>query len=249
MSNLAILTRHHDVRAAKRRAKKDQINEIVFDDAARREYLTGFHKRKVAKQKAAKEKAVARDKEARLEARREHRRLLAERAAQNAAEVEGAYGAAGGSPELANSGNGWDGLTAGPDAQDDAGVEEDMEFENEEQLATVTVVEDFDPSSFIYGPEASTSETDPHGDSRSAGDGGDPRTRALPKGKAKNRDDGRAEKKGASVSSGKKEKAKGKKVKYETKAERKTTRTKQFARRTEKAERAGGKVSKKGRRR
>jgi hypothetical protein len=36
MSNLNILTRSHGAIAAKKRAKKDQIKEIVFDDDARR---------------------------------------------------------------------------------------------------------------------------------------------------------------------------------------------------------------------
>jgi ribosomal RNA-processing protein 17 len=77
-----------------------------------REFLTGFHKRKVAKKEEAIKKAKLREKQERLDTRREvclssllfyhfqkfnrfnkHRRALAERAAQNAAEVEKAYGA------------------------------------------------------------------------------------------------------------------------------------------------------------
>ena len=40
----------------------------------RREYLTGFHKRKLQKKEAAKKKALDREKQERLEARREVRR-------------------------------------------------------------------------------------------------------------------------------------------------------------------------------
>lgn len=89
-SNLAVLTSSHKIIAAKRRAKKEQIKEIVFDDTARRyvlrlheldaltdckprEFLTGFHKRKLAKKEAAKTKALEREKQERLEARREVR--------------------------------------------------------------------------------------------------------------------------------------------------------------------------------
>ena len=35
-SNLAVLTKSHNIIASKKRAKKEQIKEIVFDDAARR---------------------------------------------------------------------------------------------------------------------------------------------------------------------------------------------------------------------
>ena len=40
----------------------------------RREFLTGFHKRKLQKKEAAKKKALDREKQERLEARREVRR-------------------------------------------------------------------------------------------------------------------------------------------------------------------------------
>ena len=72
--------------------------------------MTGFHKRKVAKKEAARSRAKEREKQERLEARREvrlhlsvvlllvlipciqQRRLLRERAFENAAQVEKAYG-------------------------------------------------------------------------------------------------------------------------------------------------------------
>jgi len=41
-----------------------------------REFLTGFHKRKLAKKEEGKKRAQAREKEQRLEARREVRTLL-----------------------------------------------------------------------------------------------------------------------------------------------------------------------------
>ncbi|KAI9569741.1 nucleolar protein 12-domain-containing protein, partial [Boletus coccyginus] len=94
--NITLLTRSHSAIAAKKRAKHAQIKEIVFDDEARRSFLTGFHKRKVARREQAKKKAQLREKQERLETRREHRRALAERAARNAAEVERSYGALGG---------------------------------------------------------------------------------------------------------------------------------------------------------
>ncbi|KAI8820819.1 nucleolar protein 12-domain-containing protein [Fimicolochytrium jonesii] len=48
------------------------IAEVVYDDSARRDYLTGFHKRKLEKKKAAIERHEARVKEERRELRKEN---------------------------------------------------------------------------------------------------------------------------------------------------------------------------------
>lgn len=103
------------------------LQEIVFDEHARRsldffhpslshliilyrDFLTGFHKRKLAKTQAARQKAIDREKQERLELRRQvclipclstqyfiislqNRRMLRQRAKENAAQVEKAYGA------------------------------------------------------------------------------------------------------------------------------------------------------------
>lgn len=47
-SNLAVLTKSHKIVAAKRRAKKEQIKEIVFDDAARRYVLRLYESKAVS---------------------------------------------------------------------------------------------------------------------------------------------------------------------------------------------------------
>ncbi|OBZ67240.1 Ribosomal RNA-processing protein 17 [Grifola frondosa] len=151
-SNLAILTKSHNIIAAKKRAKREQIKEIVFDDGARREFLTGFHKRNLKKKEDAKKKAIEREKQERLEARREQRKLLAQRAAQNAAETERAYGGLVDDREYDDE---WSGLSRSCSSQKGKGREIEMEeeYEDEEQLATVTVVEDFDPDALIHGPD------------------------------------------------------------------------------------------------
>jgi ribosomal RNA-processing protein 17 len=61
-------------------SKKRKLNVVVpekidFDPTAREEYLTGFHKRKVARQKHAQEEAAKREKEEKLRFRREVRHL------------------------------------------------------------------------------------------------------------------------------------------------------------------------------
>ncbi|KAF8893969.1 hypothetical protein BD779DRAFT_1504532 [Infundibulicybe gibba] len=212
-SNLTVLTQSHKAIAAKKRAKRDQIKEILFDEDARRDFLTGFHKRKLAKADAARKKAIEREKQERLEARREQRRMLRERAAENAAIVEEAYGAL---PE-----DEWTGLQDSPDK----GKQKEAEYEDEEILATVTVVEDFDPDTFIHGPRV----TNPTGASSSSQPPSVKSPHPPPVTKSK--------------SAPMKKKSRPKKVRYETKEDRKVERSKQRARRTEKAELAGGKAA------
>ncbi|KAH7888608.1 nucleolar protein 12-domain-containing protein [Phlebopus sp. FC_14] len=220
-NNLSILTQSHKAIAAKKRAKKDQIKEIVFDEDARREFLTGFHKRKVAKKEAAKKTAQLRERQERLESRREQRRALAERAARNAAEVEKAYGAV-----IDDKNDEWGRIS------DDSEKEIEEEYEGEEQLATVTVVEDFDPSALLHGqPTTSAPPAD--------------RNVALSQSSFKARG---KEKERLPIHAKSKVK-RNDKVKYQTKAARSAERSKQRARRTEKAERAGGKASRKRKRR
>jgi len=218
MHNLAILTQSHKAIAAKKKAKRAQIKEVLFDDDARREFLTGFHKRKVAKADVARKKAVEREKQERQEARREQRRMLRERAVENAAEVESAYHVLLGNHEE----DAEDGLTG--ISSEHKGKQKEEEYEDEEITATVTVVEDFDPDSFIHGPRivngAAKYQT--------------PSIQALPT--------------SASISHDKaspRRKIKMKKVRYQTKEERNVERTKQRARRTEKAELVGGRASRK----
>ncbi|KAH6612505.1 nucleolar protein 12-domain-containing protein [Boeremia exigua] len=57
----------------KRKIKTVHEEKIDFDPAAREEYLTGFHKRKVARRKFAEEEAAKKDKEEKLRARKELR--------------------------------------------------------------------------------------------------------------------------------------------------------------------------------
>ncbi|KAF9465022.1 hypothetical protein BDZ94DRAFT_1160885 [Collybia nuda] len=213
-NNLALLTQSHTAIAAKKRARRDQIKEVIFDDHARRQFLTGFHKRKLAKADAARKKAIEREKQERLESRREQRRMLRERAKENAEEVEMAYGAL-----IANDDGVWSGISGTPDEK---GKQKEEEYEDEELLATVTVVEDFDPDSFIHGPPLKTNPASHQFLPVETKAAATPRDTML-----------------------KKKKSKPKKIRYETKDARKTERTKQRARRTEKAELAGGKASRK----
>ena len=56
--------------AGKKRKRQPAVEEVTYDAAAREEYLTGFHKRKQARIKSAKEKAEQKVREERLMARK-----------------------------------------------------------------------------------------------------------------------------------------------------------------------------------
>ena len=54
----------------KKRRKTSQPEEILFDPAARQEYLTGFHKRKQARIQHAKETAAEKERKLKIEERK-----------------------------------------------------------------------------------------------------------------------------------------------------------------------------------
>lgn len=67
--------RKSDSYASSKRVKKlgkpTKVEEITFDRDARADYLTGFHKRKLARIKGAKDAALAIDKQAKVDARKQ----------------------------------------------------------------------------------------------------------------------------------------------------------------------------------
>ena len=166
----------------------------------------------------------------------QQRRMLREQALQNAALVEQAYGAIFGAFNfLFSSALHTDWLAGDPEDEEEwTGIRNstqndqarDEEYEDEEVLATVTVVEDFDPDSIIHGPpktEAPTSSFLLRSEPKSS----QPPPQSKPLERATNRKKPRE------------------KIRYETKNARKREQTKQRARRTEKAELAGGKAARK----
>lgn len=54
-----------------KKRKVHAIEEIAFDNSAREEYLTGFHKRKVQRQKHAQEEAAKKAREEKIEMRKQ----------------------------------------------------------------------------------------------------------------------------------------------------------------------------------
>lgn len=58
---------------SKKRKAAHAIEEITFDNGARAEYLTGFHKRKVQRQKHAQEEAAKKARQERIDLRKQVR--------------------------------------------------------------------------------------------------------------------------------------------------------------------------------
>ncbi|KAJ8076552.1 hypothetical protein PM082_000975 [Marasmius tenuissimus] len=160
--------------------------------------------------------------------------MLKEQAAENAAQVEQAYGA------ILPDETEWTGISGTrSDSEREGHVEQEQEYADEEVLATVAVVEDFDPDALLHGPVPSDSQT------RSPASPPHPSTSKSKSTATTSRLNSKAE---ASIK--RKPKSAPKKIKYETKGARKAEKSKQRARRAEKAELAGGKAArKKGKRR
>ena len=59
--------------AKRRKLDRGRVEEITFDPEARQEYLTGFHKRKQQRIQNARDAAVKREKEERVQERRQVR--------------------------------------------------------------------------------------------------------------------------------------------------------------------------------
>ncbi|KAL5523774.1 hypothetical protein ACEPAG_7947 [Sanghuangporus baumii] len=201
-----------------RRSKKNQIDSIVFDDRARLEFLTGFRKRKLLKKEAAKNKAKERERHERLQTRKEQRQALKEKAEENARLVESAW------KQTVGDESG-DDDTVEISADDKGKRKATQEFEDEQQLATVTVVEEFDPEILRHGsPGPKTTPLDSEGESST----GETRCRVR-KGPANCNSL-------TSPARNKTSHEKGKaKVPYETKSARKVASLKQRARKLEKA--------------
>jgi ribosomal RNA-processing protein 17 len=63
-------------RVSKKRKTDHKIQEITFDNDSRADYLTGFHKRKVARAKQAKAEAEKKEKEEKIQIRKQVSRFF-----------------------------------------------------------------------------------------------------------------------------------------------------------------------------
>ncbi|PFH61958.1 hypothetical protein XA68_15720 [Ophiocordyceps unilateralis] len=122
---------------SKKRKLKSSIEEVLFDDDARREYLTGFHKRKQQRIKRAQELAAQRAHQDKLDARKQmrtERRREVEQHVETVNRMLRECGAVTDPVEMAS--DEWDGFPDKPNL-DTVGHEE--EYIDEDRYTTVTV--------------------------------------------------------------------------------------------------------------
>ncbi|KAI0472014.1 nucleolar protein 12-domain-containing protein [Xylariaceae sp. FL0804] len=128
----------------KKRRAQHAVEEVKFDDAARSDYLTGFHKRKLQRARNAQEQAAKRARQEKLEMRKqvrdERRREVEDHVQQVNAilkEAEQAgYVGEGGSSGGEDDPEEWGGLQDEPAPEP---VDHEEEYVDEERYTTVTV--------------------------------------------------------------------------------------------------------------
>ncbi|KAI5479195.1 nucleolar protein 12 family protein [Pseudohyphozyma bogoriensis] len=125
-----------------RPAKIKRVKEVVWNDDARKEYLTGFSKRKKAREAAVRQKAISREKEELRESRQAIRDEKKERIAQNIKNEQELYGQA---PTFDSDGS--DGSDDDSEASDDEPLLEE-EYDSNALHTTVLVT----PMSFSRSP-------------------------------------------------------------------------------------------------
>ncbi|KAL2068585.1 hypothetical protein VTL71DRAFT_14922 [Oculimacula yallundae] len=86
----------------KRRKTEHKIEEINFDNDARADYLTGFHKRKVQRAKRAQEEAIKKGREERVEMRKQLREERKQELTEHVSAINAALRAAG-DPDVLDS--------------------------------------------------------------------------------------------------------------------------------------------------
>ncbi|KAI1106123.1 nucleolar protein 12-domain-containing protein [Jackrogersella minutella] len=129
----------------KKRKFQHSTEEIKFDNDARSDYLTGFHKRKVQRVKNAQEQAAKRAREEKIEFRkqvREGRKREVEEHVENIkailkeAEQAGYVGGEARSEDEADEVDEWGGIQDTPTLEP---VDHEEEYIDEERYTTVTV--------------------------------------------------------------------------------------------------------------
>ncbi|KAI1754408.1 nucleolar protein 12-domain-containing protein [Xylaria castorea] len=131
---------------SKKRKRQHTIEEIKFDDEARADYLTGFHKRKLQRAKHAQEQAAEQARQEKIETRkqiREDRKREVEEHVQNvnnalkqAAEAGYIDDEEGGSSDHGTAEE-WGGFQDKP-LQEDL-IDHEEEYVDEDRFTTVTV--------------------------------------------------------------------------------------------------------------
>ncbi|EHY51816.1 hypothetical protein ABEF95_001600 [Exophiala dermatitidis] len=205
----------------RRRTEPAVVEEITFDPAARQEYLTGFHKRKLQRAKHAQEIAEKRAREERIQERRklrEQRKAELERHVQEVNVMLRPPSPDSGSDDdddAAESNEEWNGLSD-PEPEP---IDHEAEYIDEEKYTTVTV-ETMDVSrEGLFKPESNGDEERKNKDEEVEEEGSTSAKKKRPWSKDKPKD--------KSKDKTEKSRKKRRNFRYESKAERKVARTKE----------------------
>nr|OQO23458.1 hypothetical protein B0A51_08705 [Rachicladosporium sp. CCFEE 5018] len=221
--------------SSKNPSKTSQPSEILFNPTARQDYLTGFHKRKVARADRARELAQKKDKEEKVLARKQLREQRKEDLSQHVAEFQRELQRMNEDVEKAASEAG-ENSDAGAD---EAEVEvqdvtaQESEYVDEDKYTTVTVsAMDDTPTDDELDASAARKAAEAKLKAETDAKELEERRKKRPWLKEKP-DDG-------------KPKAKKKKFRYESKHERRETRNKQKAKNSKQAAARKGEKGEKG---
>ncbi|RDW67645.1 hypothetical protein BP6252_09041 [Coleophoma cylindrospora] len=130
----------HPPPSKKRRTNKSGIEEISFDFDARSEYLTGFHKRKVQRTKAAQEQAARLAREERITTRKQLREERKQELEEHVEAVNALLKDVDGSKDYVESDEDgeWGGIQ---DEEPRPVIDHEEEYIDEDRYTTVTVEE------------------------------------------------------------------------------------------------------------
>ncbi|KAF2084241.1 hypothetical protein K490DRAFT_76026 [Saccharata proteae CBS 121410] len=217
----------------RKRVKTQAVEEVTFDDSARAEYLTGFHKRKQERIKHSQQLAAKREREERVAQRKEIRQQRKEDMERHVAEVNALLRKANGSGDEDEDDDDeaeeWGGIEDAPEP-----VDREDEYIDEDKYTTVTV------ESVDIGRDGFSRPSENDEDS----EGGEAENK---RGKDGEKEDAVAKTEGGKKRLWTKEKPKGEakkkkpKFRYESKAERRVTKSKQREKNSKQANARRGK--------
>ncbi|KAI9322687.1 nucleolar protein 12-domain-containing protein [Dichotomocladium elegans] len=141
ISNTEILTAGAKVYAKKRKSKAQRVERIDFDPDSRKEFLTGFHKRKVERKKKAKEKYEERLRQEKIKERASLRAQRKWQVQQKMDEMDAMM-----KGQLSDDEEKAETVFTKDEEESTKAKEEPIvkEFKSEATLTTVTVIEDMD---------------------------------------------------------------------------------------------------------
>ncbi|EEB09555.1 rRNA processing protein Rrp17 [Schizosaccharomyces japonicus yFS275] len=130
MDNSSLLTRGYSI-YKKKRGKKQVEEEIVFDKEKRKEFLTGFHKRKLERKKRAQEQLKKQEREQKIALRKAMRDERKQKLQEKMELTQSLYS------EMNND----IGSDDGEEKTQTEKLNEEREYENDEKRVTVTIQE------------------------------------------------------------------------------------------------------------